>query len=358
MRDDNGTVRPVAVRHVKGLLGGGVKSSMSRYRTFTADRGDQGRRLDLVIARHVAGERRMSRTRVQRWIEHGQVRVDDVRARRPSQRIAAGAVVSLPGEEEPPNPRPDAPAPALAVIYEDEYLLIANKPPGVVVHPTYGHADGTLMNALWQYAKDWPEATTPSLVQRLDRDTSGVLLIAKSPAMHAELAAALRGGRSVKAYLAVCYGRMMRESRRVRHPLGPDPSDRRRMIVRSDGLEAETLVKRLAHSRRAMRGLTLVCCQLVTGRTHQIRAHLQAEGLPLVGDPVYGTDGWRQMRDATLAATLRAFGRQALHAWRLSFVHPATRTPLEVEADLPEDLARLLTASGLDAALERSDQEA
>ncbi|MGE3844751.1 MAG: RluA family pseudouridine synthase [Vicinamibacterales bacterium] len=326
---------------------------MSRNRTFVADRGDHGRRLDLVISRHVAGERRVSRTRVQRWIAYGHVHVDDVPARRPSQRVGSGAIVSIPGEEVPRSPRRTAPAPSLSVIYEDDHLLIANKPPGVVVHPTYGHADGTLMNALWHYAKDWPEGRTPSLVQRLDRDTSGAVLIAKSPAMHADLAAALREGQTIKAYLAVCYGRMLRPSRRIRQPLGPDPGDRRRMIVRADGAEAETLVTRLARSQRAARGLTLVRCQLITGRTHQIRVHLQAEGLPIVGDPVYGSDGWRQMKDAPLAAVLRAFGRQALHAWRLSFVHPVTRLPLSVEANLPQDLTRLLVASGLDGAVTR-----
>jgi 23S rRNA pseudouridine1911/1915/1917 synthase len=184
-------------------------------------------------------------------------------------------------------------------------------------------------------------------VQRLDKQTSGVLLVAKSGRVHTALAVALASTETCKQYLAVCYGRLTVARRRLRLPLGRDPFDRRRVIVRADGADAITEVTRIANARAAARGIALVGCRLLTGRTHQIRVHLRAANLPIVGDPVYGRPGWRDIEDVALARRCREFPRQALHAWRLDLMHPMTGRPLALEAPLPADLEALIDAAGL-----------
>jgi 23S rRNA pseudouridine1911/1915/1917 synthase len=200
------------------------------------------------------------------------------------------------------------------------------------------------MNALVHHARAWPTGR-PSLVHRLDKHTSGVLLVARTRDVHAALVRALAQPEARKDYLACCYGRMRSAARRLRLPLGRDPRDRRRVVVREDGVDAVTDVARVIESRGAARGLTLVRCRLLTGRMHQIRVHLQAKGLPVVGDPTYGEPLWSRLRDARLAALARAMTRQALHAWRLTFVHPITGAPLRIEAPVPPDLTILLDAA-------------
>jgi 23S rRNA pseudouridine1911/1915/1917 synthase len=318
-----------------------------------ADRGDDRRRLDRVVLRHLADVPGISRTRVQAWVDEGRVHIGGVVARRAAQRVMAGVEVRVTmapprgGEDEAARPDEEV---RLSVLYEDEHLLAVDKPAGLIVHPSYGHRHGTLMHALIRRAATWPTGR-PSLVHRLDKWTSGVLLVAKSREVHAAAARALASPASSKEYLALCYGRLRAPTRRLRYPLGRDPRDRRRVIVREDGRDAVTEVTRLATSSGAARGLTLVCCRLLTGRMHQVRVHLQAAGLPVVGDPVYGEDGWRRIRDAALAVRLRAASRQMLHAWRLSLAHPMTGAPLRVEAPPPEDLATLVAAAGADRAI-------
>jgi 23S rRNA pseudouridine1911/1915/1917 synthase len=310
--------------------------------SFVADRGDHQRRVDLVLIRHL-----VSRALVQKWIDAGLVTVRGRIAARPAQRVQAGdevcASAIAPAKVPTPMAAQDLP---LCVLFEDDGLMVIDKPAGLIVHPSFRHADGTLLNALVHRARQWP-AGRPSLVNRLDKWTSGILLVAKSPAMHAALVRALAQPQARKEYLALCYGRMRTPRRRLRLPLGPDPLDRRRMIVREDGREAVTDVTRLLESRGTARGLTLVSCRLVTGRTHQIRAHLGASGLPVVGDPVYGESGWQRVREPALAGRLRTFPRQALHAWKLTFVHPGTGQTLAFEAGIPADLKELLEAAHL-----------
>jgi 23S rRNA pseudouridine1911/1915/1917 synthase len=242
----------------------------------------------------------------------------------------------------------------LAVLYEDEHLLAVDKPAGLVVHPTAGHRDGTLWNALLfrARAEGWAAgALRPSLVHRLDRGTSGVLLVAKSAAAHAGLARALRARAAEKRYLALVYSRVRREAGRIDLPIGIDPADRCRRVVSEAGRAARTLYERLAESPAAP--LSLLACVLATGRTHQIRVHLAALGHPLVGDPLYGEPRHvagieRAIAAPHLAEACRALGHPALHAWRLVFTHPVTREPLAFEAPIPEDLAALLVAADLD----------
>jgi 23S rRNA pseudouridine1911/1915/1917 synthase len=330
-------------------------------RTLTADRGDAGRRLDLVLRRHLTDVDTATRTRVQAWIENGQVSVNGAAVRRVSTRAALGDVVTvmLPASDAAPRRVMAAEDIRIDVLYEDDYLLAIHKPAGVVAHPGYGNASGTMMNALLWHARGWPGAERPSLVGRLDKLTSGIVIVAKSAAIHAALQRALASGRGEKDYLAVVYGRVNVARGAIDLRLGRDRIDRRRIVASAEsGAPSLTQFERLARVAAPRAGLALLRCRLVTGRTHQIRVHLAARGWPLVGDPTYGEARWPEIADPTLAATLRAFPRQALHAWRVALTHPVTHDRLLLEAPVPRDFEGLLTASGLSplfrSALERA----
>ena len=238
----------------------------------------------------------------------------------------------------------------LDVLHEDDHLLVLNKPAGVVVHPTYKHAGGTLMDALRWHARAWPAGRRPSLVGRLDKLTSGLLVVAKSPAVHAALQRELASNRSEKDYLAVVYGRVNAARGAIDLGLGFDGNDRRRMAHRP---APAFPARRRSCGWRARGGLSLLRCQLVTGRRHQIRVHLAARGWPIVGDPVYLTAGahgkprWSRIADEALADLVRTFPRQALHAWRIAFTHPVTGDRVALEAPVPGDILTLLSTAGL-----------
>lgn len=324
-------------------------------RVFRADRGDAARRLDQVLVRRLSGLPGLSRTRVQGWIGAGLVRVNGAPAVRAAERLGAGDEVEVLLPEAPPErPAPAAQEIPLAILYEDDHLLVLNKPPGVVVHPTFGHAGGTVLNALlWHLRSRGEGSARPGLVSRLDKGTSGVLIVAKGGEVHGRLARAARARKMEKDYLAAVYGRAVPPKGRIDRRILPDPADRRRMITsRAEGRDSSTLYERLAESAGAGEGLALLRCRLLTGRMHQIRVHLRSEGLPIVGDPVYGEPCWKGLRDPGLAALCRGFSRQALHAWRLAFPHPVTGEPVEVVAPVPEDLRELLETAGLACGLE------
>ena len=323
-------------------------------RRLTADRGDGGRRLDLVIRRHLTDLRAATRTRVQAWIEEGQVSINDLTVRRAATRVAFGDVVAVelpchPENHDSPAPGPMAPEDLpLEVLYEDDYLLALDKPAGLVVHPAYKNPAGTMMNALLWRARDWPAAQRPSIVGRLDKLTSGVVVVAKTAAAHAGLQRAIASADADKDYLAVVYGRVNVTTGAISCLLRRDPGDRRKMIVSpTSGAQSLTRFERLARVSAPHAGVSLVRCTLVTGRTHQIRVQLAARGWPLVGDPVYGEPRWSKVRDPLLAAALKAFPRQALHAWRLVLTHPVTHTRLRIAAPVPRDLETLLKVAGL-----------
>jgi 23S rRNA pseudouridine1911/1915/1917 synthase len=319
-----------------------------RNRVLIADRGDAGQRLDLVLRRHLAGVDAATRTRVQAWIASGSVTVNGTCVHRAAARAALGDVVTITLPDEAPRTAMTAESVRLDILYEDDHLLALDKPAGVVVHPTYRHASGTMMNALLWHARGWPITHRPSLVGRLDKLTSGVVVVAKTAAVHAALQRTMASSSSEKAYLAVVYGRVQKVRGDIDLRLGKDRSDRRKIVASAAvGAASLTRFERIARVRAPSAGLSLLCCRLVTGRTHQIRVHLAARGWPLVGDPVYGEPRWSQIIDPSLAATLRAFPRQALHAWRVTLIHPATGERLLIEAPLPSDLDGLLTASGL-----------
>ncbi len=321
--------------------------STSARSAFRADRGDVSQRLDQVLARRLSDVPGLSRTRIQRWIAEGLVRVNGAAVTRVSSRLGCGDQVEilLPGASRVRRP-PAAQPISLSILWEDEHLLAVDKPPGIVVHPTYGHPEGTLLNAvLWHLAEKGDGGSVPGPVGRLDKDTSGIVLFARSPLVHGRLARSMRKEGVEKDYLAVGYGPARFPKGRIDRRILRDPEDRRRMITsRTEGRESSTLYEVLSESA----GLALLRCRLLTGRMHQIRVHLQSEGLPLVGDPVYGEPRWKGLRDPDLAALCESFPRQALHAWRLAFVHPVTREPLEIVAPLPADMAGLLASAGME----------
>lgn len=321
-------------------------------RLVTADRGDAGRRLDLVLRRHLADVDDATRTRVQTWIENGLVTVNGSTIRRVAARAAFGDRIAVELSERRPRRAMAAEDARLDVLYEDDFLLAVNKPAGVVVHPAFTNPTGTLMNALLGRARAWPVQQRPSIVGRLDKLTSGVVIVARSAQAHAKLQRALSSTPASthceKEYLAVVYGRVKVRRGEIDLRLGHDRTDRRRIVASTTaGAASLTRFERIAQVAAPRIGLSLLRCRLVTGRRHQIRVHLAARGWPIVGDPVYGDAGWSKVADVELAATLRAFPRQALHGWRVSFIHPETRGRLVIEAPLPRDFEDLLVATGL-----------
>ena len=303
-----------------------MSAQQNRFQ-FTADRGDARLRLDQALVRRVGRDLKLSRTQAQQWIDAGLVELDGQPARRASQPVADGTVVvvTLPvGAVRRTAPEPEERA--LEVLFEDEHLLAINKPPGVVVHPTYKHPSQTLLNAVLWRLRDRSGAR-PGVLTRLDKDTSGLVLVALSPAVHAAVQADARAGRVRKEYLAIVQGIPWPSAGSIQKPLGRDPGDRRRVVVRDDGAPSETRYDVLSSAE----GRSVVACELVTGRTHQIRVHLASSGWPIVGDRAYG-------------AAADVIARQALHAWRVELLHPITRLPLRIEAPLPADFEKLTAA--------------
>ncbi len=310
--------------------------------TFIADRGDDAHRLDRAVLRHGDG-RALSRSRVQRLIAAGRITVNGRPATRAAQRLRLGDLVLVVSDPPRARPRPVAEPLPLDVLHEDRDLLVVNKPPGQVAHPSYRNSSGTLLNALLGRAAAAGADWQPHLVQRLDKGTSGLLLVAKSR----EVQAALQDAALTKEYLALVWGRPAPPSGRIDTPLGRDPLDRRRVMASTAGARAVTEYRTQARTRGGAAGLTLLCCRLVTGRTHQLRVHLADQGWPLVGEPVYKVQTRVRLPDPRLHRAATGFERQALHAWRLAFTHPRSGEPLAFQAAPPEDLRRLLESVGI-----------
>ncbi len=306
---------------------------------FVADRGDHGQRLDAAAMRHGAAHG-LSRSRVQRLIAAGGIGVNGRAASRPAQRLRVGDVVRLDVVAPSPRPKPVGESLALEVVYEDDDLLVVAKPPGQVVHPSYRNPSGTLLNALLGRAAG---AWTPHLLQRLDKGTSGLVIVARSR----EVLAALQRSAVEKDYLALVWGRPTPAAGRIDVKLGRDPLDRRRVTASEAGADALTEYRTLSRTRGPARGLTLLACRLVTGRTHQLRVHLAERGWPLVGEPVYRSPLRPRLPDPRLHRAATSFGRQALHAWRVTFAHPRSGARLRFTAPPPADLQRLLRELGV-----------
>ncbi|MFQ5839732.1 MAG: RluA family pseudouridine synthase [Candidatus Methylomirabilales bacterium] len=294
---------------------------MEELRVYPVPAAQGGERLDAFLAR-VSG---LSRAQVQRLIAAGRVHVAG-RARKAGFRLSAGQEIRL--AIPPPRPSGLSPEPIpLTVLYEDEAILVLDKPPGIVVHPAAGRRTGTLVNALLAHCPELPGiggVDRPGIVHRLDRDTSGCLVVAKSDRAHRSLAEQFKVRSVDKLYLALVHDIPSPAAGRISLPVGRREGDRKRMGVRSRrAREAETHYRVL----RRGPGWSLVEVRPATGRTHQIRVHLAAIGHPVVGDRVYG--GRRERR-----GTLRP-PRQLLHAWRLAFTHPVTGTRVSFEAPPP-----------------------
>src|SRR5262245_17977807 len=294
-----------------------------------------GRRLDQALAEALP---EFSRSRLKRWIEDGVLRVDG-RVPRPRDIVSGGERVAL----DAPDEDAVAPAPediALAIAYEDRDVIVIDKPAGLVVHPGAGNPDGTLQNALLAHDAKLAKLPRAGIVHRLDKDTTGLLIVARSESARTTLTEALAARSIHREYQAVCVG-VMTAGGKVDAPIDRHPVDRLRMAVRASGREAITHYRVIDRFRRH----TWVRVTLETGRTHQIRLHLAHAGYPLVGDPVYG----RRLvipRGASpaLAEPLRGFRRQALHAAKLSLPHPREERTVEVASKLPADIRALISA--------------
>jgi 23S rRNA pseudouridine1911/1915/1917 synthase len=278
-----------------------------------------GERLDVFLAR-TAG----SRAAAQRLIAAGLVQVDgEPRAKR--HVVAAGERVRV--APEPETPTPDVPDATFEIAYEDDHLLVVDKPAGVVVHPARGHAAGTLAQALAGRAGGGEDPRRAGIVHRLDRDTSGLLVVARTEAVHAALKEQLRRREITREYLALVEGRPAARAGTIDAPLGRDRRVRTRISTDTDDPRAAVTHFEV---ERPLSGFTLLRVRLETGRTHQIRAHLLAIGHPVAGDPEYGRAGLLGLR------------RQFLHAEHLAFRHPVTGEAVDVRSPLPDDLSKAL----------------
>ncbi len=305
--------------------------------SFEIVEGEAGRRLDVIIAERLD----VSRSRVVQLIEQGEVEVNgEVPKKRDRPRPGDRVSVRIP----PPEPSAiAAEAIPLDILYQDEDLLVLNKPAGLVVHPAPGNRTGTLVNALLHEVGDLSGiggVVRPGIVHRLDKDTSGLMVVAKNDAAHRRLADALKRREVRRRYLAAAWGHLAEDSITVDAPIARSGTDRKRMAVLEGGRRAVTHFVRLERWRSA----DLVSAELETGRTHQIRVHLSHIGHPVVGDPVYGRDRAKGVSGTGRSWALelaRRTPRQFLHAAELSFDHPSTGTRMEFHAPLPPELAEL-----------------
>ncbi len=296
-----------------------------------------GLRLDVALARLLP---QFSRSRLQRWIEAGRVQVGERHLQRRDRLLGGERVVVAPTYEEDSRVEGATPAVPLRIVHRDASLFVIDKPAGLVVHPGAGNRSGTLQNALLALDPGLARVPRAGIVHRLDKDTTGLLVVARTPEAQAALSAALALREIGREYLALCIGTLTGGGT-VDEPIGRHRTQRIKMAIRADGREAIT------HYRleRRFAAHTLLRVQLETGRTHQIRVHLAHLGYPLVGDPVYG--GRRRVPPGAgpgLLAALAGFRRQALHAARLELDHPVSGEPLQFEAPLPEDFRDLLAA--------------
>jgi 23S rRNA pseudouridine1911/1915/1917 synthase len=300
---------------------------------LTAPSSVAGRRLDQALAQLLP---RHSRSRLKGWIEAGLVTVDAVAVTEPKWKLRGGESLLVTEAADPRVTSFTPEAIALSVLHEDAAMLVLDKPAGLVVHPGSGNWDGTLLNALLHHAPALAALPRAGIVHRLDKDTSGLMVVAKTPEAQTDLVRQLQARTVRREYLAVVLGDLARATT-IDAPIGRHPTQRTSMAVVESGKPARTHVEVLERFGTA----TLIRCRLETGRTHQIRVHLTALGHPLLGDPTYR--GHRTPGDA-LPPAVRGFARQALHAQRLGLLHPVTGAKLEWEAAPPEDFLALVSA--------------
>jgi 23S rRNA pseudouridine1911/1915/1917 synthase len=294
----------------------------SRRLTFVVEAPEQGQRLDAMLGRR---PELGSRSRVAELIRAGNVSVDGRPQAKSHLLVEGETVVVLLPEDEAIDLTPESLA--VPVLYEDQWLLVADKPAGMPVHPSQGHSSGTLVHALLGHGLAGGEEFRPGVVHRLDKDTSGLLVVAKSAEVHRQLVAMMRRRLIDRRYLALVHGVFAAANGTIEAPVGRDPVRRKSMAV---GGVAARQARTHFHVLERLGDYTLVEVRLETGRTHQIRVHFLAIGHPVAGDPTYGR------RDAL------GLGRQFLHSHRLTFEHPVTGEEVDVEAPLPADLEAAL----------------
>jgi 23S rRNA pseudouridine1911/1915/1917 synthase len=303
------------------------------HHTVTVTDDSEGIRLDRFLA-SVLPEH--SRSQIQRLIKEGLVHVAG-RETKANQPVKAGQAISV-ELREPVDPVPRPEALPLPILYQDEDLLVVDKPAGMVVHPAAGHASGTLVNALLHHVDDLSGIggeKRPGIVHRLDRGTSGLMVVAKNDSAHEELSRQFHDREVEKEYFALVWGEVQ-AGRRIDAPIGRDPSNRKKMSARARrSREAVTRIIRV----EKLRVLTLVQVAIHTGRTHQIRVHLGAIGHPIVGDPLYGGVHRRVAGDLRAVTHLE---RPFLHAARIVFTHPRDGRRMEFASELPDDLQKVL----------------
>lgn len=302
-----------------------------------------GKRFDQVAALLF---NEFSRSRLKTWILSGELLVNGARYQ-PRDKVWQGDTLGLAAALEPEGDWQPQPI-DLAVVYEDEVLLVVNKPAGLVVHPAAGHPDGTLLNALLNHCPSLVELPRAGIVHRLDKDTTGLMVVAKQLPAHARLVEQLQARTVKRQYRAVVVGKPV-SGGIVNAPMGRHPQQRKKMaVVKGRGKEAITHY-RILNRFAAHTELQL---NLETGRTHQIRVHMASIGYPLVGDPVYG-GRMRLPKGASeeLQMALRCFGRQALHAAELGLIHPSSGEVMQWQVPIPDDMQRLLTLLKRDSAV-------
>jgi 23S rRNA pseudouridine1911/1915/1917 synthase len=305
-----------------------------------------GQRFDQAAAALFA---EFSRSRLKTWIESGCLTLAG-RLAAPRTRVSGGQTIALDAALEPVVPLAAEPIP-LTIVYEDEALLVIDKPAGLVVHPGAGNPAGTLQNALLAHDAALAALPRAGIVHRLDKDTTGLLIVARTLAAHQALVTALERREIHRGYEAVCQG-VLTGGGEVDAPIGRHPRDRLRMAVIDRGRPAVTRYRVVAR----FRAQTHVRLELETGRTHQIRVHMAHLRHPLIGDPLYGgRPRLPKSPGPALIDALRGFGRQALHARTLEFEHPSGAARVELESELPADLRALLAALAADVAEHGAD---
>jgi 23S rRNA pseudouridine1911/1915/1917 synthase len=304
---------------------------------FQATETDASLRLDAFLSNHIDG---WSRARLQKLIEDGDVLVNG-RTVKPAYKLRNGDQIEVDlvpnqaGNFTPENL-------PLEIIYEDNDIIVVNKAAGVVVHPASGSPSGTVANALafhFSTLSSLAGTARPGIVHRLDKDTSGLLVVAKNEAAHEHLANQFRSREVFKSYVALVHGILKEQSGEINQPIARDPRNRTRMAVVRGGRPAISTYR----VRREFARFSLLDVEIKTGRTHQIRVHLEWLKHPVVADPVYGGGRDNTVQEPKLRAAIRKLGRQFLHAEQLGFRHPVSAEPLKFEAPLPLPLANLLT---------------
>ena len=323
---------------------------MSHYILCSVKENEKGMRLDQFLA---SMDKIVSRTQAQRLLKSGNVLLNGVPVSAPSKKISSGQSIQL----TVPNNEPSEIAPEkgdLEILHEDSVLVVVNKPAGMVVHPSAGHSSGTLVNYLMHHCNDLSGiggVLRPGIVHRLDKDTSGILVVAKTDSAHLHLSSQFKQHTAKRQYQAIVWGVPSKEHGIVEASIARHPLRRKEMsVVKSNG-DRESVYTKGKRAKthwkvlKRFKTASLIVCRLETGRTHQIRVHLTSIGHPLIGDKQYGESPLKNCSGlpVELIQTIKSFRRQALHAELLGFKHPVTEKWCEFKTNLPEDFSNLLT---------------